>query len=245
MRKLTNLTHYKQDYFLTLYFLIAIHVMVLIAVSFEYFIAGGLSFLLYAINIFGLMLFFNAYYRSLKELLYTFWGLSIPAHGFLLYSFFYSLSYQETAVPSYIYLASILIHWMIFYLISAPVFFPQMRWWEYDFRFRGDLPATLVVNDRAYECRLIDLRRGGGGLVLFEDLDVGVVGDVEVTLGQRRYQLSAVLISSTTNVPGRGFTYGVRFLLKTRSAKKDYYLLRFRWLKHTQAKLKQRMKMVA
>jgi hypothetical protein len=97
------------------------------------------------------------------------------------------------------------------YLVSSPIFYPRVSWWEYDFRYRGDLKVRITHKNVCFEGRLTDLRRGAGCVVLFEDLANGE--DIEIELVESssyQVKLKGEIVSKREPVIGRGITYGLR-----------------------------------
>ena len=113
-------------------------------------------------------------------------------------------------------------------MVSSPLFYPRITWWEYDFRFRGELKISACINGKNIPGRLTDLRRRAGCVVLFEKLSPGT----ELTINyEGRYgkgkgkkqkvddqgsdgmgSYSVKIISRRGSILGRGYTYGVKFL---------------------------------
>ena len=98
-------------------------------------------------------------------------------------------------------------------IVISPLFYPRITWWEYDFRFRGELKIDAQVNDKDIPGRLTDLRRKAGCIVLFEKLQPGE----EFTINYRKDDdevntYPVKVMSRRGSTLGRGYTYGVKFL---------------------------------
>lgn len=243
MRKLTQLSHYKQDYYYCLYFLAVILILLIINLFVEYFIGEEIRLVTLLFCSLIYLMFFKIYHRALKELLYSFWGFSIPIQLYLIYCLGNSLTYNSTNIPSYLYLVTLVLHWLILYIMSGPIFYPRVRWWEFDFRYRGDLKILVKFHDRVIESRLTDLRRRAGCIVCFNELELGEIAEIECQEFGELIKLEAAIISESSTTPGRGQSYGIKFLLDDKVSKKNFRHLRRQWFEHTIKKLSERIRL--
>lgn len=171
------------------------------------------------------------YYKTIKHRYYTYWSFSIMLFIYMLFKIdeqFFVLHHSHIGV---LYLISCLLLITKMYILSSPIYYPRVSWWEYDFRYRDDLKITVKVHDNEYMSRLTDLRRFAGCVALFEELKLGdeilmnaKVDDVSVTLrGQ--------VMSKRKDLIGRPLIYGVQFKFDSRSNKKRYIQLHRLWKK--------------
>lgn len=244
MRILAEGKEHKQDYY---YCLNALKVMIFfffIAIIYEAFfmkVLGMKEF--WIVSIFSIF-YFRIYYESLKEMIYSFWGLSIPFHLYLLYSLGFAILYEDVGLAGYIYLSLVVIHWIIFYIMLSPVYYPRIQWWEYDFRFRTDLKGIINQGNQPYECRLTDLRRGAGSVAVFSNLKLGEKAIFNCESFGSKYEFEIVTASMAVNVPGRGMSYGFRFILPNKEIKRKYNQFIRNWRLHVKKKELDRFKLV-
>jgi hypothetical protein len=174
------------------------------------------------VKIAGLIFVYHLYFKTLKSLYYTFWSFSFGIAVFLFVNFWnHFFGYYDTPL-SYVYLLALLALAIECYIVASPVFYPRVSWWEYDFRYRGDLKTIVKVGDQEVEGRLTDLRRGAGCVVLFDEFDIGRTFRILTSLGDIKFDLNAEVMSKREDTVGRGITYGVKFLLDS-SEKREFY----------------------
>lgn len=167
----------------------------------------------------GIILFvvlYRLHFKLVNGLFYTFWTFS----GFLFllnfYWFYNGLFTFHSDILTYSSLLSIVFLGIQSFILSSPIYYPRVNWWEYDFRFRHDLKIMVKDSDKEFEGRLTDLRRGAGCLLLFDDLTIGAIVNVDLKGSQTSEPapagLKAEIMSKREDTIGRGITYGVRFV---------------------------------
>jgi hypothetical protein len=134
-----------------------------------------------------------------------------------IYSDFFSLK---------LYIAATLVLGLESFLISSPIFFPRITWWEYDFRYKGDLKVIAMLNQEKYQGRLTDLRRGAGCVVLFENIDIGEKIIVSLANG---HQIHGEIMTKREPVLGRGITYGLKIIFYNSEDKKHFLYFSKQW----------------
>jgi hypothetical protein len=179
-----------------------------------------------------IVLFYKLYFKTVKELYYTFWTFSLISLVFLSVGF---LKNQEPSLSNF-YILGIIFLLIECYMLASPVYFPRVRWWEYDFRFKDDLKIDVITDLASeekvdVEGRLTDLRRGAGCVVLFDDLKVGQKIIVKAPGRYRDINLESEIMSKREYLRGRGINYGVKFLFESPSEKESYENLRLLWKK--------------
>lgn len=165
----------------------------------------GLSFFFWAI-----MLGFSL--RSFRQVLYNF------QYSFWSFALFFSVYILLTMVgadDSFVvncYLIALILLVILCAIMSSPLFYPRITWWEYDFRFRGELKIHAYLPGQKAPGRLTDLRREAGCIVLFEKLAPGTEFTIDYKNGDEinTYLVRVMLRRGPTL--GRGYTYGVKFL---------------------------------
>ena len=171
--------------------------------------------------------FYRGFFKALHYLYYSFWGFAVITLIYLFYSLITAVLFASVPdVLLYFYLGAIGFLLLEMYVLAGPVYYPKVVWWEYDFRYRHELKINVYVPclDKICEGRLTDLRRNAGCIVLFEKIDLGEELTVRIlsTEQQQEMLLSSEVMSSKEYTIGRGYTYGVKFLLHNRPAKKAF-----------------------
>lgn len=182
--------------------------------------------------------FAKPYYKTIKHRYYTYWTLSVILFFYLLYKIYeqyYVLNNEHIAIL-YIIATAILVIKM--YILSSPLYYPQISWWEYDFRYRDDLKITVKSNEFEFSARLTDLRRLAGCVAVFEDLKLGEEIIINAALDEDNVLLRGVVMSKRRDVIGRPLIYGVQFKFDSKSNKKRYIRLERLWKKQKNSKRK-------
>lgn len=180
------------------------------------------------------------YYETIKLRFYTYWSFSIVLFFYLIYKMyeqFYVLDHNHIAI---LYMLSTAVLLLKMYLLSSPIYYPQVSWWEYDFRYRDDLKIMIKSQEQEYKARLTDLRRHAGCVAVFQDLKLGDEITVHAELDDDLVILRGLVMSKRRDIIGRPLIYGVQFKFDSRSNKKRYVSLEIMWKR--QKKSKNRMK---
>jgi hypothetical protein len=124
------------------------------------------------------------------------------------------------------------------YILSSPIYYPRVSWWEYDFRYRDDLRIKVKSGESEYEARLTDLRRYAGCVGLFEELKLGDEIIVNAKIDDVTMILRGQVMSKRRYLIGRPVIYGVMFKFDSRVNKKRYIQLVQMWKKEKNNKRK-------
>jgi hypothetical protein len=154
---------------------------------------------------------------------------------FKIYEQFYVLNNDHIGI---IYLISVMMLILKMYILSSPIYYPQVSWWEYDFRYRDDLKINVKSFDIEYLARLTDLRRQAGCVAMFEELKLGQEIIVSAVMDEETVHLRGLVMSKRRDLIGRPFIYGVQFKFDSRSNKKRYESLENMWKKQKNNKKK-------
>jgi hypothetical protein len=176
------------------------------------------------------------YYKTIKYRYYTYWTFSITLFFYLLfkiYEQFFSLHNDHIGV---LYLIAILVLIMKMYILSSPIYYPRVSWWEYDFRYRDDLKISVKYDEKDFLARLTDLRRHAGCVAMFEEIKLGAEIIVSAEVGEENVFLRGIVMSKRKDIIGRPIIYGVQFKFDSRSNKKRYVALYSLWKKQKNSK---------
>ena len=153
----------------------------------------------------------NFYYQALLNLYYSFWNLSAILIIFELVSAFRNILVLGNPAVGFFYLVSIGLLLISCYIISSPLYYPLVNWWEYDFRFRADIRVWVESEGKRYRGRLSDLRRGAGCLEVFENVAQGSMVWINLEILGQNFTLQGQIRSKREPIIGRTFIYGIKF----------------------------------
>lgn len=182
--------------------------------------------------------FVKPYFKTIKERYYTYWTFSALLFVYLLYMAYELYYIKRLPHIGFLYLAAILILIIKMYILSSPIYYPQVRWWEYDFRYRDDLKINVKVDEQDVPARLTDLRRHAGCVAMFKELKIGQVIVVSANMEEESVLLRGLVMSKRRDLIGRPYIYGVQFKFDSRSNKKRYGALEKLWKKQKDSKKK-------
>ena len=169
-------------------------------------------------------IFYRMYFKTVKELYYTFWTLSFLLLIYLVIGIIQGMYLYSSLGLAYLYVLAIIMLAMEVYILSSPLYFPRINWWEYDFRYRNDVKITVKNQDDEYEGRLSDIRRGAGCVALFQQLKIGTTCFIKVKDDNEKdsFRFEVEVMSKRSYSVGRGYNYGVRLVLSTQDEKNAY-----------------------
>lgn len=210
-------------------FIVFILKMVLIKISFLCFLELIIITVLYILQL-----------KTLRELFYSYWTFTALLILYFAGSFIFYIFIDQFLISS-LYFFCLCLYAISSYLISSPVFYPRVNWWEYDFRYRGELKIKYDFEDESHLGRLSDLRRKAGSLISFHEIPIGqsVIISTKFTK-ETTYKIK--IISKREELSGRGIIYGFIFELENQKALKEYILLHRIWKNRRLAKKRQKFK---
>ena len=178
------------------------------------------------------------YYKTIKHRYYTYWSFSVILFFYILFKIneqFFVLHHSHIGI---LYVISCLILILKMYILSSPIYYPRVSWWEYDFRYRDDLKIEVKEGDHQYVARLTDLRRYAGCVAVFEELKLGDEITIIAKVDDASVSLRGQVMSKRRDLIGRPLIYGVQFKFDSRSNKKRYIQLVRLWKKEKNSKRK-------
>ncbi len=201
-------------------------------------LSGKLPLSIYTIvKIVYLGIIYNLCLKTQKRLYYSFWTFSIAIGIYILMGILQNRGVRGNSLLIMLYSLAFIGLFIKMYIISSPIFYPRVRWWEYDFRYRGDLHVNVDTDDRNIRGRLSDLRRGAGCLILFESLPINHTLEIKADSVSEEIKLKATIVSKREYSLGRGFKYGIRFIFKDKEAGKVFQHFSHFWRINNKAKL--------
>lgn len=216
-----------------------VHVTIAVICFFIEVISGKAEFS-FQLLISAIYLFFLAQlsFKTLKSISYSFWTFSILLAFYFLIGLLKAAFIYDSSQLFLLYLLSIALIFGEFYLFSSPIFYPRIAWWEYDFRYRFDLPITFFHEDKSYTGRLMDLRRKAGCIVLFEEFYPGDLFHIKSPTIGGEIELQGEIISKKEYLVGRGYCYGVKFILNSKNELLNFENFCEYWKISTKARIK-------
>ncbi|MBF0205796.1 MAG: PilZ domain-containing protein [Oligoflexia bacterium] len=188
-------------------------------------------------------------YRSMKKLYYTFWFF---ASLFFLYAatkLFHYLAVDLNWQLAQVYFLVLVVILVVGHILSSPIYYPRVRWWIYDFRYRGDLiikvrlpnteNSSNYLNRQTFNGRLTDLRRGAGCVLLFERLQVGDRIFIYADSKYSEIRLVAMVVSVREYSLGRGYIHGVKFIFDDAEERQSYIGFSKYWREEIKIKIQQ------
>lgn len=198
------------------------------------------SYSIFLIKVAALIAIYRAYYKTITHFYYTFWAFSGLVFVYLLRGFFVHSIQTGDSTLSFLYFCGMAILVIECYIISSPLFFPRVRWWEYDFRYKSELKVEVETGDQLCPGRLTDLRREAGCVVTFTNFRIGDHLIVHVNADGQVHKLKAKIFTSKEYTAGRGITYGVKFSLQEAEDREQFEILRRSWKENKKARLRNR-----
>lgn len=182
---------------------------------------------------------YQLHYKMVVELRYTFWPFSAILAFYFIWGLLKSIFVLNVPGLSYVFFLALIFLAIELYILLSPIYYPRVKWWEYDFRYRHDLKIKIFHESKTFDGRLTDLRRKAGCVLCFEDFKVDEDLTINLVKGEETF-LKGKIMSRREMAPGRGITYGVKFLFDTNEALEDYRKLSALW--KSEGKNKVRMK---
>ena len=186
---------------------------------------------------------YNFYYSALSNLFYSYWNISLIFAIYYLVSLTRNFLVVGHPVIGILFLFSLCFLVIACYIISSPLYFPRVHWWEYDFRFRADIRCSVDVDGQQFKGRLSDLRRGAACLELFSHTQVGQPIQINLEILNQNFTLFAEVRSKREPIIGRSIIYGIKFVNNDLEHKQRLRLLTNYW--HESKKIKIRNKFAA
>ena len=187
-----------------------------------------------------LVFFYRYYLKTVKEVMYTFWTFSFFLLIYLSVGLVKSMFVYDGMGLLTAHLLAIIFLLLEMYILSSPIYFPRVNWWEYDFRYRHELKVDVFCGDDKDEGRLSDLRRGAGCLVSFKNYKLGEEIDIKLSKKYENLLLRGDVVSKRINSIGRGYVYGVKINFGSEEEKRKFTLFSNKW--RSESSFKTRMK---
>lgn len=212
-------------------------VMVLIAFPSEAFLTKSMFYFSFIFQTALLLAVYNFYYNALSNLYYSYWNLSFFLAIYYLVSMIRNFAVGFPMI-GFLFALALVFLFMACYIVSSPLYFPRVHWWEYDFRYRADIRCWVEIDNQQYLGRLSDLRRGASCLELFQHTNVGTPIQIHVEVLNQNFSLHAIVRSKREPIIGRSIVYGIKFVNFDLEQKQRLKLLTNYWRESKKIKIR-------
>lgn len=216
---------------------------VLIGFVAEAFVTQSLLNFSFIFQLILLVACYNFYYSALSNLYYSYWNISLILAIYYLVSLMRNFFVVGHPMIGILFFFSLIFLVTACYIISSPLYFPRVHWWEYDFRFRADIRCSVDLDGHQFTGRLSDLRRGAACLELFSHTQIGQPIQINLEILNQNFTLFAEVRSKREPIIGRSIIYGIKFVNQDLEHKQRLRLLTNYW--HESKKIKIRNKFAA
>lgn len=187
------------------------------------------------------LFFILRFYRySHKNKNYAFWGYTVVLFFYILRHILHFTFIDHNIFILYIGFLTALFMAINCYVMSSPLYYPRIQWWEYDFRYRGDLKASILKDGDSFEARMVDLRRECMSVMAFDKLALGELISLEIPYGNQLFRINGDIKTIREDVLGRPISYGISIKLGTAEERKDYNKLLKLWSMHQKVNLRRK-----
>ena len=197
----------------------------------------NLSFYVECAAIIILVKFYNQAQRNKN---YGFWGFSALIGGYVIHKLIYFTFNDPQILIIYFSILAGIFLLLNAYIMSSPLYYPRVPWWEYDFRYRAELKGEGYFSGNNFPLRLSDLRRNCASITVFETLPLGSKLAFDIIFNDKTYNLRGTVKTLREVIPGRPIIYGVVLEEKTDESKKELSELKKLWRKKKSANLRQK-----
>ncbi|MCT4642482.1 MAG: hypothetical protein N4A33_09325 [Bacteriovoracaceae bacterium] len=217
---------------------IFLQIITLILIVFERSISGTLASFGTILEVALSFAIFNAFLNSMKNRNYAYWGISFVLFLFLLKNFiFFSFVTFNLSVLYIVFLGFVLLA-INSYVMSSPLYFPRVQWWEYDYKYRADKKIKIKIADQEFEGRLTDLRRSEASIECFEYIKLETEGSMNIHFSQAEFDINFKVKTEKELIKGRPIRYGIQFNADSESLSE----LKKYWKNNKQVKLRNKFK---
>lgn len=196
-----------------------------------------LNFYFECAAIFLVIKFYNKAQRNKN---YAFWGFSLLIALYIFQKLLYFTFVEYNIFIVYFSMLAGVFLFVNAYIMSSPLYYPRVPWWEYDFRYRAELKGKINFGGKTYPLRLSDLRRNCASIAVFETLPLGSRLSFEIIFNEKVYHLRGTVKTLREIIPGRPITYGVVLEESSESIRKELAQLKKLWQKKKSANLRQK-----
>ena len=204
-------------------------IFVFIAFVSEAIVTNSIVYFSFVFQLALLLFTFNFYYKALSHLYYSYWNISVILVIYYLVSLTRNFLVMGNPAVGSLFFFSLILLIAAGFIISSPLYYPRVHWWEYDFRFRADIRCLVEIDGHQFRGRLSDLRRGAACLELFTHSQIGQPVQINLEILNQNFTLFAEIRSKREPILGRSIVYGIKFLNTDLEQKQRLRLLTNYW----------------
>lgn len=212
--------------------------LVLIAFVFEALVTKSVFYFSFIFQLTLLLVAYNFYYKALSNLFYSFWNMSLVFGIYYLISLIRNFFVIDQPLIGLLFCVSIVSLLIACFIVSSPLYYPRVHWWEYDFRFRADIRCWADIDGHQYRGRLSDLRRGAACLELFHHMPINHQVQINLEVLNQNFTLFAEARSKREPIIGRSIIYGIKFVNNDLEQKQRLKLLTNYWRESKKIKIR-------
>ena len=188
----------------------------------------------------AILILLKYYNKAQRNKNYAFWGFSIAIGLYVVHKLIYFTFFEYQILIVYFSMLAGLFLLLNAFIMSSPLYYPRVPWWEYDFRYRAELKGEGHFSGLSFPLRLSDLRRGCASLAIFETLPLGGKMKIDIIFNEKVYKLNGTIKTLREVIPGRPIVYGIVLEQKSPEAKAELIELKKLWNKKKSANLRQK-----
>lgn len=188
----------------------------------------------------AILILLKYYNKAQRNKNYAFWGFSIAIGLYVVHKLIYFTFFEYQILIVYFSMLAGLFLLLNAFIMSSPLYYPRVPWWEYDFRYRAELKGEGHFSGLSFPLRLSDLRRGSASLAIFETLPLGGKMKIDIIFNEKVYKLNGTIKTLREVIPGRPIVYGIVLEQKSPEARAELIELKKLWNKKKSANLRQK-----
>lgn len=196
-----------------------------------------IDFFVEGIFLFTVLRFYGHAHRNKN---YAFWGLTAVLVIYLVMHILEYTFIEYNIFVLYFCFMALIFLFINSYIMSSPLYYPRVQWWEYDFRYAGELKATAKVGEEEFEVRVADLRRSIASVLAFEVVPLGEQMSLEISYGKRVFKICGKITTQREVIHGRPLRYGLILNEQTENDKLEVLELTKIWRLHKKANLRRK-----
>lgn len=130
--------------------------------------------------------------------------------------------FSESDFKTYLFLTTIMIQLFFIYMVTkelrVPYFFPRIRWWESDPRYKLALPVELQRKDGTQsQAEIMDISKGGCFIKTHEKFNLEEKLNIEFKLFEKKINCYGLVVWSTESTITHPKGIGIKFTQVSRA----------------------------
>lgn len=109
--------------------------------------------------------------------------------------------------------------------VRVPYFYPRIRWWETNPRFRLSVPVQIKVGDRTLKGEIMDISRGGCFVRMREELKIDEKIELGFAVFQTPFKCPGIIVWRSKSTVTHPKGCGIKFMAMPRDQRKALRLV--------------------